>query len=192
MPDYYQNNPQTYHQNTFSIDPAPFLTPLADRLPAGSLVLDVGCGSGRDLCWMKSKGFRVVGLERSPGLAEIARRHAGCRVIQADFERFDFSALSVDAVLLIGALVHIPQPRFMPTLTSILSALKVGGLALLTVKEGAGQRSDASGRTFYLWRHEEMARSLTENGIAVHRFLKQDSALGTGEAWLTYIVEPQW
>lgn len=66
MPDYYHINPQTYHQNTFSIDPAPFLTPLADRLPAGSLVLDVGCGSGRDLCWMKSKGFRVMGLERSP------------------------------------------------------------------------------------------------------------------------------
>ena len=52
-------------QNDLSA-PAPFLTPLADRLPAGSLVLDVGCGSGRDLCWMKSKGFRVMGLERSP------------------------------------------------------------------------------------------------------------------------------
>ncbi len=191
MPDYYHNNPQTYHQNTFSIDPAPFLTPLADRLPDGSLVLDVGCGSGRDLCWMKSKGFRVLGLERSPGLAEIARRHAECRVIQADFEQFDFSTLSVDAILLIGALVHIPHPRLMGTLKRILPALKDGGIALLTIKEGAGQRPDANGRTFYLWRHEDIQRALTENGIAVHRFLKQDSALGTGEAWLTYIVEPR-
>jgi len=191
MPDYYHINPQTYHQNTFSIDPAPFLTPLADRLPADSLVLDVGCGAGRDLCWMKSKGFRVIGLERSPGLAGIARRQAGCRAIQADFEQFDFSTLSVDAVLLIGALVHIPHPRFATTLTRILLALKDGGIALLTVKEGSGQRSDASGRTFYLWRPEEMARALGLEGITVHHFLKQESAMGTGEAWLTYIVEPE-
>jgi cyclopropane fatty-acyl-phospholipid synthase-like methyltransferase len=140
---------------------------------------------------MKSRGFRVIGLERSPGLAEIARRKAGCRVIRADFEQFDFSTLSVDAILLVGALVHIPHPGVMATLARILSALKDRGLAILTIKEGTGKRTDASGRTFYLWQHEDMARALMENGITVHHFVKQESAMGTGEAWLTYIVEPE-
>jgi len=38
----------------------------------------VGCGSGRDLLWMKKQDFDVIGFERSPGLAELARENAGC------------------------------------------------------------------------------------------------------------------
>ena len=53
MPDYYQKNYKTYHEKTFSIDPSSFLDPFAKRLPGDAFVLDVGCGSGRDLLWMK-------------------------------------------------------------------------------------------------------------------------------------------
>jgi SAM-dependent methyltransferase len=49
MPDFYQKNYKVYHEKTFSIDPSSFLAPLAKRLPAEAFILDVGCGSGRDL-----------------------------------------------------------------------------------------------------------------------------------------------
>jgi len=42
-------------------------------------VLDVGCGSGRDLLWMKKWNFEVIGFERSPGFAELAGRKPGVR-----------------------------------------------------------------------------------------------------------------
>ena len=67
-----------------------FLEPMISYLPPEGVVWDVGCGSGRDLRWLKQRGFRVVGLERSPGLARRAAAHAGCRVIQEDFGAFDF------------------------------------------------------------------------------------------------------
>ena len=86
MPDFYQENFKAYHQKTFSIDPSSFLEPLARRLPAEAFILDVGCGSGRDLLWMKKRGFDVIGFERSPGLAELARDNVGCEVIEGDFE----------------------------------------------------------------------------------------------------------
>jgi len=72
MSDFYQKNYKAYHEKTFSIDPSSFLEPLARRLPAEAFILDVGCGSGRDLLWMKKRGFDVIGFERSPELAELA------------------------------------------------------------------------------------------------------------------------
>jgi SAM-dependent methyltransferase len=78
MSDFYQKNYKAYHEKTFSIDPSSFLEPLARRLPTEAFILDVGCGSGRDLLWMKKQGFDVIGFERSLELAELARENAGC------------------------------------------------------------------------------------------------------------------
>ena len=91
MPDYYQKNYKAYNEKTFSIDPSSFLVLLAKRLPPEAFVLDMGCGSGRDLLWMKKQGFDVIGFERSPGLAELARDNAGCEVIEGDLETYNFN-----------------------------------------------------------------------------------------------------
>jgi SAM-dependent methyltransferase len=93
MPDFYQKNYKVYHEKTFSIDPSSFLEPLARRLPAEAFILDVGCGGGRDLLWMKKRGFDVIGFERSPGLAELARDNVGYEVIEGDFETYDFNSI---------------------------------------------------------------------------------------------------
>ena len=115
MSDYYHLHPEAYHEATFHIDPSSFLLPLTGRLPPGALVLDVGCGSGRDLLWLRHRGFRVLGLERSPGLARLARKNANCRVLEAYFAAFDFASLSADAILFVGAFVHAPH-RELPAL----------------------------------------------------------------------------
>ncbi len=133
MTDYYQENYNAYHKKTFSIDPSSFLEPLARRLPPEAFILDVGCGSGRDLMWMAKRGFEVIGFERSSGLAELARENAGCEVIEADFEAYDFSAIMVDAVMIVGALVHTPNLRFPEVFRNISSALSENGSVLLTL-----------------------------------------------------------
>jgi len=155
MSDFYQKNYKAYHEKTFSIDPSSFLAPLAQRLPADAFVLDVGCGSGRDLLWMKKKGLDVIGFERSPGLAEFARDNTGCEVIEGDFETYDFSVISVDAIVLIGALVHVPHERFSKVFKNITSAISDNGSVLITLKEGTGAKTGSDGRVFYLWQDDK-------------------------------------
>jgi SAM-dependent methyltransferase len=189
MSDYYQKKYKTYYEKTFSIDPSSFLAPLAKRLPPDAFVLDVGCGSGRDLLWMKKRGFDVIGFERSPGLAELARDNVGCEVIEADFETYDFSSILVDAVMLVGVLVHVPHERFSDVFQNIASAIPENGSVLITLKQGSGDLTDPDGRIFYLW-EDPKARELFDTlGFKVCDFSTSVSKTGSGDLWMSYVLD---
>jgi SAM-dependent methyltransferase len=189
MPDYYQENYKAYHEKTFSINPSSFLEPLARRLPAEAFILDVGCGSGRDLLWMKKKGFDVIGFERSPGLAELARDNAECEVIEGDFETYDFSSILVDAVMLVGALVHVPHERVSKVFKNITSAISDNGSVLITLKEGSGTLTDSDGRIFYLWQDEKARESFNSLGFKVCDFSTSVSKTSSGDVWMSYVLD---
>ena len=93
----------------------------------------------------------MIGFERSPGLAELARDNAGCEVIEGDFETYDFSSILVDGMMAIGALVHVPHERFSKVFENITSAIPENGSVLITLKEGIGDLTDSDGRIFCLW-----------------------------------------
>ncbi|MGD2028409.1 MAG: class I SAM-dependent methyltransferase [Desulfobacterales bacterium] len=189
MSNYYEKNYKAYHEKTFSIDPSSFLSPLAQRLPADAFVLDVGCGSGRDLLWMKKRGFDVIGFERSPSLAELARDNVGCEVIEGDFETYDFSSILVDAIMLVGALVHVPHERFSKVFENITSAISDNGSVLITLKEGSGDLTDSYGRVFYLW-EDPKARELFDTlGFKVCNFSTSVSKTGSGDLWMSYVLD---
>ena len=189
MQNYYQKNYQAYHEKTFSIDPSSFLSPLAKRLPPEAFILDVGCGSGRDLLWMKKRGFEVMGFEQSPGLAELARDNAGCEVIEGDFETYDFSSILVDAVMLVGALVHVPHEGFSKVFENITSAISDDGNVLITLKEGSGNVTAPDGRTFYLWEDKEVREIFDTLGFKVYDFLSSISKTGSGDFWMSYVLD---
>ena len=187
--DYYSRFSRRYFENTFHVDPTSFLSPLAKRLPPGARILDAGCGSGRDLRWLKQRGFEVMGFERSSGLAALAREHAGCRVIEGDFESYDFSNLSEDAIALVGALVHIPHDRLPDVFGRICTALRPGGIVLVSLKQGEGAAPAADGRTFYLWRDADIRAVFRQFGFSVAEFFVQRSLVRAGDVWMGYVLQ---
>jgi SAM-dependent methyltransferase len=189
MPNFYQSNATEYHDRTFAVDPTSFLSPLTDRLAAGAFVLDVGCGSGRDLLWLKNRGFSVRGFERSPALTELARKNVGCEVVEGDFTTYDFSVIRADAVILIGALVHVPHFDFAAVLGNIAAALKADGLILITVKEGTDRSEGADGRIFYLYRDRDLRAVFAALRFTVLDFSRDVTQMGTGEIWLRYLLK---
>jgi len=186
---YYSHHASSYHKNTFHIDPTSFLEPLTRFVKPPAKILDVGCASGRDLLWFKERGYTVLGLERSAALAEMARRNASCRVIEADFQSFDFTTLQVDAVILIGALVHLKRDYFIRVLQCISQSVKQSGFLLLSVKSGSGFHTREDGRTFYAWEHEEIGRLFDHLGLNVMNYAQANSLLRTSEKWLAYVLQ---
>ncbi len=189
--DYYDTHSTEYGERTRGIDPSPFLGMLASRLRRGARVLDIGCGSGRDLLWLKERGFNPTGFERSPGLAEMAEEHSGCPVIKGDFLLEDFSGFQVDAIVLVGSLVHVRKNELAPALGRICRALAVGGVLYVSLKEGKGRASGEDGRVFQLWEHDELAAVFTASGLEILEFRRSVSALDTEDAWLGYLLQQE-
>ena len=57
----------------------------ADLIPAGSTVLDVGCGAGQEAIFLARCGFRAIGVDTSRKALEIARNRAVEAGVQVDF-----------------------------------------------------------------------------------------------------------
>ncbi len=188
MSDYYDTHPGEYFESTFNVDPSSFLTPLTERLNKGATALDIGCGSGRDLLWLKKKGFQPTGFENSSKLAALAHENTGCPVIVGDFFEYDFSQSQFDALLLVGSLVHIDHSMMKPVLSGICQALSAGGFAFLSLKEGDGLQHSNDGRVFYLWQPQQLQDVFSELGLSIIDVSRQVSKVRKSDIWLGYVL----
>jgi len=98
---------------------------LAKFAPAGSSVLDYGCGFGHFLRAVRSAGFNGFGVEFDAEAANAAAHAAGCEVVSV--AEFDCQpAVRFDVIHLGDVLEHLPNPA--ETLAHLLNYLKPGGL----------------------------------------------------------------
>jgi len=188
---FYQNQAQAYFDQTFGIDPSSFLMPLVSYIRSGARILDIGCGAGRDMLWLDKRGFSCIGLDCTPALVELARLHTGRPVIEADFETFGFQGMDMDALLLIGALVHVPHERFQFIFSRILRALKPQGHVLLTIKQGQGTQARPDGRIFYLWPKAELMSILEHYSLVCLEYFEQQSKVRASDTWMSFVLQSQ-
>jgi cyclopropane fatty-acyl-phospholipid synthase-like methyltransferase len=112
-------------------------------LPAGSRILDVGCGTGRHAVELARRGHQVTGVDISSGMlaeAERAAREAGVEVelIHADATRFASDELFDAAICLCEGAFSLlgseddPIEHDLAILHNIRAALKPGARFILT------------------------------------------------------------
>ncbi|WP_138974113.1 class I SAM-dependent methyltransferase [Patulibacter medicamentivorans] len=81
---------------------------LADR-PAG-LAIDVGTGTGRHATWLAEQGHRVIGVDTSRAMLEVARGRAPqLEWVEADARALPFEDASADIVVSGLTLSHLPN-----------------------------------------------------------------------------------
>jgi SAM-dependent methyltransferase len=102
------------------------------------VLLDLGCGPGRDLRHFRSLGHRPVGLDGSPAFVEMARKNAGCEVLHQDFLRLDLPAERFDGVFANASLFHVPARELPRVLGELRRALKPRGVLFSSNPRGDG------------------------------------------------------
>lgn len=114
---------------------------LSGRLPAGSRVLDVGCGTGvPTAAALVSAGHHVVGVDLSAGMLKLA----GENVPGAEFHQGDVTALrpegpgglgQFDGITCFFTLLMLPRAEIPQALSALRALLRPGGLLALSMVE---------------------------------------------------------
>jgi len=113
-------------------------------LPAGALVLELGCGGGRDAEALLAHGFDVHPTDGAPAMAE-ERLGRPVRIMRFD----ELSDVSVyDAVWANASLLHVPRVALAYVLALVFRALKPGGLHFANYNAGGVAARDTLGRYF--------------------------------------------
>jgi len=106
----------------------------------GDLVLNIGCGAGREAVALLKKGYQVVGTDLHPKMIEAAMRNARVHDVQGRFAEMDacrmtFEDNSFDQIVMFGSIItHIPKRENRITaLKEAKRVLRKGGHIILSV-----------------------------------------------------------
>jgi SAM-dependent methyltransferase len=112
----------------------PWLADLHGRLPASAAVLDLGCGCGLPVSrFLADVGHRVTGVDISDIQIERARRLVPTATfVRADATELQLPPASLDAVVCLYALIHMPLTEQPGLIDRIATWLRPGGWLLVT------------------------------------------------------------
>ena len=109
-------------------------------------ILDLGCGPGRDLAAFRALGHEPIGLEGSPPLAAMARRHSGCDVWEQDFLALKLPSSHFDGIFANASLFHVPRQELPRVLSELRAALKPAGVLFASNPRGNNEEGWVGGR----------------------------------------------
>ena len=93
--EYYNNNAQSYIEKTINLNISHECINFVSQLPKKSLILDIGCGSGRDSLFFKSQDMNVVCIEPSKELSNIASKILKQEVLNLSIQDVNFDSRHV-------------------------------------------------------------------------------------------------
>lgn len=147
-----------------------------DRLPAGSPVLELGCGGGRDAARMRERGFLVDATDGTPALVRRANEAfaIGARVMA--FHELE-AETAYAAVWAHASLLHCPRAALPDVLARIHRALRPGGWFFSSYKLGDAEGRDLLGRLHNFPSPEWLVAAYAEAGFTTE---SQDIYAGKG------------
>jgi 2-polyprenyl-3-methyl-5-hydroxy-6-metoxy-1,4-benzoquinol methylase len=132
---YYNTNAHRFTSDTLNVEFSNIQDSFLAQLPAGALILDFGCGSGRDSRYFLQKGYRVEACDGSEEMVKAATRNAGIPVKKMLFSELN-EENRYDGLFACASILHVPSKDLPDIFTRMKKAVKKGGILYVSFKYG--------------------------------------------------------
>ena len=131
--------------------PSPWVCRWAGLIRHGGRVLDVACGHGRHLRYLRSLGFSAVGVDRDVGVRPLLDATAGVEFHVADIESgaWPFAPGEFDGVVVTN---YLHRPLF----ATLVAALRPGGMLVYETFAAGNERYGRPSNPDFLLRAGEL------------------------------------
>lgn len=143
---YYDENASAFCEGTRNADMSEMRGRFQQYLKPGALILDAGCGSGRDSKAFMESGYRVVAMDGSKEMCRQASKYLGHEVQCRRFEEIDERNV-YDGIWACASLLHVPYELLPKVIAKLVDSLVDGGVLYASFKYGEEER-EAGGRYF--------------------------------------------
>lgn len=185
--DYYNQNADQFVASTLHVAMGELYQPFINHLPDCAIILDLGCGSGRDSLAFKILGYQVEAIDFSEELVTKAKELTGINVRQQSFYELDEQD-KYDGIWACASLLHCDRENLAEVMRRILKALKINGVLYMSFKYGDSDR-EKDGRTFTDL-NEQQAQDLLnqmEDFQPLKEWITVDQRQDREEKWLNLL-----
>ncbi len=127
---HYDRAAEAYRVGTWDHDVSQNYSALLEAIEGVSpyVILDLGCGPGRDLRYFRSLGHDAMGLDGSMKFVAMARRYSECDVLHQDFLAMNLPVSRFDGICANASLFHVPSQELPRVLAELADSLKPRGV----------------------------------------------------------------
>lgn len=187
---HYERSAESFKAGTWDHDVSQNRKALLDAIetPAPHVILDFGCGPGRDVLHFQSLGHEAVGLDACLPFVEMARAVSGCEVLHQSFLDLDLPKGRFNGVFANASLFHVPTQELLRVLRALHDTLVPGGVLFSSNPRGQdteGVHGDRYGayHTLESWREHVTAAGFIE----LAHFYRPEGKPRNEQPWLATV-----
>ena len=132
---YYNQNAHAFISHTQTVNSQDTQERFLSHLRPGSIILNFGCGSGRDTRYFLSRGFQVDAIDGSEELCRLASGYTGVLVRQMLFQDLDCTD-TYDGIWACASILHLPIQELADIFHRMITALHKEGILYVSFKLG--------------------------------------------------------
>ncbi len=184
---YYEENAKNFIASTLTVNMHEIQDEFLSLLHEGSLILDYGCGSGRDSKYFLEKGFKVDAFDGCKAFCDEASKLTGIAVKNIVFSDFSENQ-KYDGIWACSSLLHAPKKELPHLLKKIEEALKPNGIFYCSFKKGDFE-GERNGRHFSDFTKEELINLVrnSTNLSEVKIWQTKDARADRSDIWINSI-----
>ena len=194
---YYDNNAKELTQRYESANIEHIHTLLKETFSPKSILLEIGCGSGRDASFMYRNGYNILAIDGSREMIAEAKQ---CHPELADRlevmkipNELQFEPYFFDGIYSIATLMHLDKNTIDKTIEKTSNIMKNGSKFLFSVSiqrdDVDHHGKDEKGRYFTTMTELEWVTCCEKNGLKLeHSEITGDGLERDGIVWLTCVA----